>query len=135
LEKTRSVDQKPEPKFPAIRDFIFHHEEVFRRQGSVVASWRPYQGARLGPFYSLRCRIGGRQVAIYLGRSEALATQVRKLLQDLQQARQFRRLLRQARKELRRNKSRWARDLASIGLGVKGFEVHGWRNMQEGDIR
>lgn len=134
MEKCSFVDQKVEPKFPAIREFILDRRPVFLRQGSVVATWRSYRGNRLGPFYSLRYRIDGRQAAIYLGRSAALVRQVRNLLRDIQQARQIARLKRQARAEFRRQKRLLEQDLASMGLSLRGFEVQGWRGVERGDL-
>ena len=132
MEKCRFVDQKAEPKFPTIREFILGHRQVFFRQGAVVASWRYYRGNRLGPFYSLRYRVEGRQAAMYLGRSAVLAEQVRVLLRDIQQDRQIARLKRQARAELRKHKKLWQQDLAAMGLSLKGFQVQGWRGVHEG---
>ena len=135
MEKCTHVDQKNlEPKFPAIREFILGQQQVFSRQGSIVAAWRSYRGNRLGPFYSLRYRIDGRQVAVYLGRSAALREQVRNLLRDIQQDRQIARLTRQARAELRKCKRTLEQDLASMGLSLRGFEVQGWRSVQRGDL-
>jgi hypothetical protein len=130
LEKSRFVDQKADLKFPAIREFILSHRQVFLRQGSIAATWRSYRGARLGPFFALRYRMGGRQKAVYLGQSAALAEQVRVLLREIQQDRQIARLQRQARAELRKQKKLWAQDLASLGLRLKGFEVCGWRALE-----
>jgi hypothetical protein len=130
LEKLNPVDQKIERKFHVVCRFILDHRDVFRRQGSVVPCWRTYRGHRLGPFFSLRYRVEGRQTAIYLGRSAILAERVRGLLRDLQQdvqkGRTFARLTRQAQMQLRRSKNRWHRELAAMGLYLKGFEIRGW---------
>jgi len=131
LEKRKFVDQKVEPKFHAIREFILSHRHVFLRQGSVVTSWRTYRGHRLGPFFSLRYRVSGRQSAFYLGRSIMLAERVKGLLREMQHERQFSRLNRQARAELRQCKQLWEQDLASVGLSRKGFEVRGWNGVTE----
>jgi uncharacterized protein YjiS (DUF1127 family) len=120
-----------EPKFHTVREFMLSHRHVFLRQGSVVSTWRTYRGHRLGPFFSLRCRVDGRQTAIYLGRSVVLAERVKGLLREMQHRRQLSRLSRQARAELRRCKQSWERDLASIGLSRKGFEVRGWNRVLE----
>ena len=120
-----------ESKFRTIREFILSHRDVFRRRGSVVSSWRTYRGRRLGPFFSLRYRLDGRQSAIYLGRSIVLADQIKGLLREVQQERLFARLERQARAELCVCKQLWERDLASMGLTRKGFEVRGWSDVVE----
>jgi hypothetical protein len=131
LEKCGFVDQKPEPKFATVREFILRHRDIFLRQGSVVSSWRTYRGHRLGPFFSVRFRIAGRQSAIYLGRSVALAEQVKGLLEELQQARMTARLVRQARVDLHKAKELWQQDLAAMGLTLKGFEVRGWHDLRK----
>ena len=114
-------------KFHLIRDFILDHRDIFQGQGCVACGWRSYRGHRLGPFFTPRFRVHGRQSAVYLGRSFELAERVKTLLREIQQERQFARLRRQARAELRKCKERWAEDLAALGLSLKGFEVRGWR--------
>lgn len=133
MEKYKFVDQKLEARFVAIREVILGHPQVFRHQGTVVETWRSYRGNRRGPYYSFRYRLQGRQEAIYLGRSAALAEQVRNLLRDIQEGRQIARLLWQARAELRKQKKSWEQDLAPLGLSLRGFQVQGWRHMEEGD--
>ncbi len=129
MEKPSVVDQKATTRFDAIRAFILAYREEFRRQGSVVAGWRTYRGRRLGPFFTLRYRKGGRQAALYLGRSGSLAAQVRELLAEVQRPRLLRRCIQQARAEVRRCKRAWQEDLAAVGLSLKGCEVRGWRGL------
>lgn len=127
MENRDLVDQKIEPKFAAIRDLVLTHRDIFVRQGSVVAATRTYRGHRLGPFHSLRFRTEGKQKSVYLGRSQMLAGRVVGLLSDLrkgaQEQRMLQRLKRQARAHLRECKAAWQRDLAPLGLRLKGFEV------------
>jgi hypothetical protein len=131
LEKCEFVDQKMTLKFFRIQEFILSHQDVFRRQGSVVSNWRSYRGRRLGPFFSLRYRVDGRQSAIYLGRSARLSERVRGLLAEIQQKRNLSRLIRTARADLRKTKKLWQQDLAALNLELKGFEVRGWRGLQK----
>jgi hypothetical protein len=134
LEKRDFVDQKQELTFVAVRTFIVKHRDLFRRQGIVVSGWRTYRGHRLGPFFSLRFRTDGRQSAIYLGRSVVFAERIKKLLQEIQREREFARLKREARAEVRECKRLWQTSLAAIGLNLKGFEVRGWNGHKESVI-
>ncbi|MCY2994865.1 MAG: hypothetical protein NTY19_44440 [Planctomycetota bacterium] len=131
MEKWDFVDQKTERKFLAIREFVLGNWDAFRRQGSVVPSWRTYRGRRLGPFFSLRFRLQGRQSAIYLGRSAGLAERVKALLDEVHRERKFARLKRRARAEFRELKRRWKQELAATGLELRGFEIRGWNRMSE----
>lgn len=132
MEKREFVDQKeiPEAKFAAISAWIRRQRELFQRQGTVVASWRKYRGHRLGPFFALRYRVEGRQLALYLGRSAELAAEVQGLLAEVQQQRELATWQRQARLQLRKYKEGWRRELAAAGLRLQGFEVRGWRGLQ-----
>jgi len=107
------------------------HEELFRRQGAVVESWRSYRGRRLGPYYRLVYRGGRRNLAIYLGRSPELAEKVRALLDHFQnpirQRRAWRRMRAGLWAEVRKQKAAWAKELAARGLALQEFEVRGWR--------
>ena len=89
LEKCEFLDQKSVAKFATIDAFIRTHPDMFLRQGSVAAGWRNYRDHRLGPFFSLRYRVKGRQRAIYLGQSAELAERVRTLLAEMAQKRAF----------------------------------------------
>jgi hypothetical protein len=124
VENCKSVDQKTEAKLQAVREFILAHRDALVRQGAVVASYRVYRGHRLGPFFSLRYREGGQQRSRYLGRSVALADQVRNLLEGLRKEikewRKLARLTRQARAHVRMCKKSWRGDLAGLGLQLKG---------------
>jgi hypothetical protein len=130
LENLKSVDQKAEAKLQPVREFILAHRDALLRQGAVVASYRMYRGHRLGPFFSLRYREAGQQRSVYLGRSLALADQVRDLLatlrKDFKEWQKLARLTRQARAHVRTCKKLWRNDLAAMGLRLKGCEVRGW---------
>jgi len=103
---------------------------LFRRQGTVVATWRKRRGWTLGPYYRLVYRQGGRRHSIYLGRSAALAREVRALLASLQRTtreeREWERLRRAVKSALRARKAEWARELAKHGFWLKGYEVRRW---------
>ena len=67
LEIQDFVDQKTKRRYEAVRAWIFAHRRLLATQGTVTASWREYQGRRLGPFYRLAYREGNRQRSVYLG--------------------------------------------------------------------
>lgn len=113
----RLIDQRP---------------RLFAQQGAVVATWRKYKDRRLGPYWRLVYREGGRQRTVYLGRFGPLVRQVRARLRNLQAYRDMRRAidrsiraakaaLRDARRDLARHLRRW-------GLHLAGYEVRGWRS-------
>jgi hypothetical protein len=132
LEISRPVDQLPpdQPPHPALR-LLAARQDLFRGQGSVVATWRRRGGKTFGPYYRLSYREDGRQCSVYLGRAGALVKQVRRALQSLQQSiaefRLFERLRQQACASLRLSKLRVHALLRPFGLRLKGFEVRGWR--------
>jgi hypothetical protein len=111
--------------------FIADHALILSRHGSVQATWRLYQGRRLGPFYRLVYRSERRQHSIYLGRQEGLAEEVRRLLAEMQapvrQSRLLARTKRVARQALRGQKRELDQVLHEHGLYLKGHEVRGWR--------
>lgn len=128
LEKQRSVDQK----LAALSSFMDAHERILSRQGSIVESWREYNGKKLGPYYRLTCRVvGGKQESHYLGRNKQLIAAARARLESLQEparlAKLERKMIRQLRDELQTCKTEWSRQLAEFGLTLKGNEVRGWR--------
>ncbi|MFH1922144.1 MAG: hypothetical protein ABIP48_19950 [Planctomycetota bacterium] len=104
---------------------------VFATQGTVVSTSRTYRGRRLGPYFRLAFRKGGRQWSIYLGRSEGLARRVRDLLARLQHPRRWRRASRrlqaQVRASLRKAKAQLRKELAVRGITLKGWEFRGVR--------
>src|SRR5438094_953340 len=110
------------------------HPEIFSRQGAVLVSWRSRQGRKLGPYYRLAYREGGRQRALYLGSSAELAGEVRSALQVLQAPRQRRRAWqvqwKKGRAALRRQKLQWDAELRRLGLYLKGYEVRGSRRLR-----
>ncbi|MFH1269080.1 MAG: hypothetical protein ABIK89_25415 [Planctomycetota bacterium] len=91
MEKARSVDQKSAARFERVEAQVLAAPGVFAVGGTVVSTWRTYRGRRLGPYFRLAYRKGGRQWSIYLGRSEGLARRVRDLLARLQHPRRWRR--------------------------------------------
>ena len=127
LENCKSVDQK----FLDIRKRLKSRPDIFTRQGAVVESWRAYDGRKLGPYFRLSYRDGGRQYCIYLGRSRQLANRIRKLLQEIQrpvkQQRKLDQICALARAALRKQKERWSEDLDQAALHAKGYEVRGWK--------
>jgi hypothetical protein len=103
-------------------------EEDYRalaRQGFLAAEFRRRGRRRLGPYYKLRWRRGGRQRVRYVGQDPARAERLRAALDDLQRparlARQLSRLMDEARRHLRRAKEALAPHLAGQGLRYHGF--------------
>ena len=118
---------------PSVR-LLTGHPHRFARQGAVVAAWRTSRGRRLGPYYRLAWRDGGRQRSIYLGRQGPVVRQVRILLH---QAHASRRLKRQARlraarfrQEVIRPLNQYIQQMFALfgnGLYLKGSEIRGIR--------
>jgi hypothetical protein len=131
LENRDSVDQKTRAARRRALDLVARYEQLLRTQGAVVASYRLYRGRRLGPFFRVAFRVDGRQRSIYLGKDPALAEEVRGVLARLQAPLERRRGLKRqrdaAKAGLRRAKIRLEQELARVGLGLKGYEVRGWR--------
>ncbi len=134
MENGDFVDQKVDRTYEAISRWILAHRELLSKQGTVVVSWRNYDGRRLGPFYRLAYRDGERQCSVYLGKSVELADQVRALLEECQAAvreqRAWQRIGEQARMGLKRHKDLWSQELAKVGLYLRGSEVRGWRALR-----
>ncbi len=127
MEKPKAEGQD----LPAVLRFLDDHADLFRRRGSVRATWRTRRGKSFGPFYELRYREGSRLVGLYLGRSAELAEQVRARLRQMQAARrealQWRRTCKQHRAIGRELKANLNRELQRVGLRLHGFEVRGMR--------
>ena len=125
MENGRAVDQN---RHRALR-LIASQPALFRRQGSVAASWREYRGRKLGPYYRLAYRHGGRQCSVYLGRAGKLVEQVRAALRRLQgplsRLRTLARFRARIKASLRREKLRLDGHLRRFGLYLKGFETRG----------
>ena len=115
---------------PAMR-CLAERPGLFRRRGSIVATYRRRNGRTFGPYYRLTYREDGHQRSIYLGGPGELLDQVREKLrllqQPLKQFRLFNSLERESRASLRIEKAKLAMLLRSHGLSMKGFEVRGWR--------
>jgi hypothetical protein len=128
LENPESVDQKR----AAVRRLLAELASTLRRQGSVQQSWRTYRGRRLGPFYRLAYREGGRQCSVYLGSDEELVNEVRQTLQVLQSPlrhdRQLERQLTLVKAALKDQKQALDGELRQQGLYRKGAEIRGWRS-------
>ena len=129
------VDQKPQRTFNRISNHILGLKSLFSRQGTVIATWRDYQGRKLGPYYRLAWREEGRQCSLYLGASEELAQSVRQLLATLQRRlkenRQWRRLYAASRAACRASRALVNQQIARIGLYLKGSEFRGWRTISQ----
>ncbi|MEM9659553.1 MAG: hypothetical protein AAF961_14430, partial [Planctomycetota bacterium] len=128
------VDQN---RLIALQNLLNSAPAIFRRQGAVVATWRTVvsrrtgEARKLGPYYSLRYRDGGRQQAFYLGRSSAFADAAKKVLAMLQaprrQSLKIARLRRAIKESLRRSKAELDRQLREqFGARLKGWEIRGW---------
>jgi hypothetical protein len=128
LEKSKVADQLTDARRrSAVLEQIVAREELFRYQGAVVSTLRSRGGRTFGPYYGLVYRKEGRQRSIYLGRSAALADEVRALLAALQgtlrEERDWRRLRRAMKSALRAQKAAWGEELAKHGFLLKGYEV------------
>lgn len=127
MEKPNRVDQKR----AAVLGLLERLAGVLAGQGSVQPSWRSHKGRRLGPFYRLAYRAGGRACSVYLGADGGLADLVRRRLEELQapgrRRRAAARLRAAAAAALRRHKEELAAHLGALGLRLKGNEVRGWR--------
>ena len=130
MENRSFVDQNRH----AVWALLAAHPETFRRQGTVLVSWRRHQGRKLGPYFRLAYRLEGRQRALYLGSSAELAAQVREALQVLRAPRQQHRAWqgqwKKERAALRRHKRWWDAELRKLGLYLKGYEVRGYRRLR-----
>ena len=118
-------------RWARIRALLESRRPLLAKQGTIVASWRTYQGRRLGPYYRLAYREAGRQCSIYLGCAVDLVRRVQATLaefqQSLRQSQIFSRLHSAARKALRASKERLRNQLAAVGIRLKGFEFRGVR--------
>ena len=127
MEFGQFVDQR---KMRVERFFTEHREAIIRR-GVVVATYRHRNGRRFGPYFQLSCRLGKRQIAVYLGNDEELIRFAREKLSRLQQARRVKKQTERLRRRLRRQ-ARLARlavdaELKPLNLYRKGNEIRGWR--------
>ena len=112
-------------------EFLLAQRDALARRGAVVASWRWYRGRRLGPYFRLSVRIGGRQRSVYLGANRALAEEIAGELASLQARIRERRKLGRLRAEARKGLTGALRELdvqlARVGLHRKGREIRGHR--------
>jgi len=129
MQNQTTVSQKAQERFEQVRAYLEAHRALFSTQGSVVATWRVWQGRKLGPYFRLAFREGRRQCSLYLGRCQWLAEQVRGLLGRIQEhvrwRRQSFRLQREARAALRKAKAQLKAIMAIYGVRMKGFEFRG----------
>ncbi|MBN2579229.1 MAG: hypothetical protein JXB10_09580 [Pirellulales bacterium] len=119
----------------SITQKILGLKNIFAHQGAVVESWRYKNGRKIGPYYRLAYRVAGRQRSIYLGKSQKLLRQVRRLLEKLQRPVKTRRTLRQAQKvfqeSMKRHQAQFRIDLLKVGLQLRGYAVRGWRRWRK----
>jgi hypothetical protein len=131
VEKSRFWHQKMPAKFDKIKSQLLARPALFENQGSVAATWRKHGNARLGPYFILRYFENGVRRSIYLGRSEQLAQEVRRLLENLQFHRISRRLRAKIRKSLHLQKKQLQNNLHALGYYIKGFEIHKAKSPQK----
>jgi len=126
LENRKVVDQK----LSKVLGLLEAQPALFTKQGSVVETWRVYRGQKLGPYYRLAFRDGGRQSSIYLGTCKERANQIRAVLVSLQNSTILKNTVKRARaqvcSQLRQHKKDWEKLLQKHGLHLQGFEVRGW---------
>lgn len=125
------IDDFVDQRQAAVERFFLEYGEPLRRQGAIVASYRRRDGRRLGPYYKLACRVGKRQVAVYLGAADDFVREVRNRLAKLQEEKQLNKRIETVRIALR-HQARVARraldaELKQCGLHRQGNEVRGWR--------
>ena len=129
IKSTMENNSPQADRLERVRLYLKLHGRQFVTQGSVVAGWRQSGGRRFGPYYRLVHCQDGRQRSLYLGKSEWLVEEVRKLLaimrRPLREARAYQRLLAGARAGLRQAKAELRQQLARFGLLLKGFEIRG----------
>ncbi len=127
MEICNSVDQR----LAKVERFLAECREALARQGAVVAGYRRRGGRRLGPYFKLTCRIGGRQASVYLGADGELVRGVRQHLAELRHERYERLRLDRFRRTLRRHALEARRHLDDqlrlVGLRRQGHEIRGRR--------
>lgn len=128
MENLELVDQR---RLAHVERLVGADPATFRRQGAVVATYRQRGERTLGPYFSVRYRLAGRQRSFYLGRCDALAAAVRRVLAALQRRRReslsFARIRAAVDAAVRHEKRRLGRLLHAVGLQLKGNEIRGWR--------
>ena len=126
--KPKSVDQKSPVDLFDCLEII---RDDLRVGGSVVSTWRTYQGQRLGPYFRLAYRVGGQQKSVFIGRDAELAEKVRDYLRTLQRQRNenanLNRMRRAAAKQFAASREQFGVELATVGLRLRGSQVIGWR--------
>lgn len=131
---SKTVDQKLVKRQDILLAKIREVAPVLAATGSIVETWRTYQGRRLGPYYRLAYRESGRQKTIYVGKDAELVAAARSLLEELQVNERIRRTMERqqlaVRAGLRAAKAAWAQELQKSGLTLKGYEVRGWRRLR-----
>lgn len=131
MENRELVDQKRSAMRGRIDELFAAEAATLARQGAVVETWRTHEGRRLGPYYRLAYRSGGRQRSLYLGCDCDLAEEVRRRLATLQAPRRQQRMYaqwgRRVAQGFRLHKQVLRAELAQVGLTLKGNEVRGLR--------
>ena len=96
-------------------------------QGFVAPEFRTYAGKKLGPYFKLRWRSGGRQRVRYLGTDAARIARIKTVLAELQSPKQLIRELTQmmteARAGLHDTKEILKPQCAAAGLMFHGFTL------------
>jgi hypothetical protein len=109
-------------------------KSVLARQGAIVATYRTYNGRKLGPYYRLAYRLGGRQRSLYLGKSKKILRQARRLLEKIQNSLKIHRALchaiKTAQADLKRHMAQFRIDLLRVGLQLRGYSARGWRRFR-----
>ena len=131
---SKTVDQKLVKRRDVLLAKIREAAPALAATGSIVETWRTYQGRRLGPYYRLAYRESGRQKTIYVGKDAELVAAARSLLEELHVNERIRRTMERqqlaVRAGLRAAKAAWAQELQKSGLTLKGYEVRGWRRLR-----
>lgn len=131
---SKTVDQKLVKRRDVLLAKIREAAPALAATGSIVETWRTYQGRRLGPYYRLAYRESGRQKTIYVGKDAELVVAARSLLEELHVNERIRRTMERqqlaVRAGLRAAKAAWAQELQKSGLTLKGYEVRGWRRLR-----
>jgi hypothetical protein len=97
------------------------------KQGSIIATWRSYEGRRTGPYFRFMYRQDRRLRSVYLGNNHDLVATIQAELDRLKEPRRrqlkFERLRRQIKRSLASQKKRLRERLREHGRDLKGFEI------------
>jgi hypothetical protein len=125
------VDQEIPTRWKRIFRFVDAHRPLLATPGAIVATWRTYQGHRLGPYYRLAYRENGRQQSRDLGCCKELVARVRGTLADfqrrLQESKVMRGLIHAAKRAWHLCELRLRVQLSAVGIQMQGWELRGVR--------